>query len=268
MSGGLRIENLTAGYAGPPVLDGLALPEIPRGSTVALLGPNAAGKSTLLRSIAGLIPATGSALLSGKNLRALPADERQRHAGYLPQTLPLPSSLLAYELVLSTYHGGDPATRDARIQAVFQQLGLEDLAFRRVRELSSGKRQLVGLAQVLVREPELLLLDEPTSALDLHWQISVLQNVRESVLRRNAIALIAVHDLNLALRFCDTAVLLSHGKVLACGPSAEVITPPLLRQAYHIEARIECCSQGFPIVICDQPLPFPSHPPTHPDNRH
>ena len=114
---------------------------------------------------------------------------------------------------------------------------------------------MVGLAQVLVRAPRLLLLDEPTSALDLRWQLQVLQAVRQRVQQQGSVGLVAVHDLNLALRFCQRVLVLGGGTVLAQGDPAQVLTPALLRQAYGVQARVERCSQGHLLVLADAALP-------------
>lgn len=252
---GLRIENLSVSYRDRGVIENLTLPVLPRSSVVAVLGPNAAGKSTLLKALAGLQPSNGEIRLHGENLNRMDANLRQHRVGYLPQALPLASGLLAYELVLGAAHaaggGGGPgrAERESRVEAVIREFGLETLAFRRVSELSGGRRQLVGIAQVLVRRPQLLLLDEPTSALDLRWQLEVLARVAAYARSEHAIALVALHDLNLALRFCDWTVLLTDGRALACGPMNEAITPEALARAYGVPVRIERCSQGHPMVI-------------------
>ena len=142
----------------------------------------------------------------------------------------------------------------ADIARVFATLGLDALALRPLNELSGGQRQMIGLAQVLVRAPRLLLLDEPTSALDLRWQLQVLQAVRTLVSKGQTLAMIAVHDLNLALRFCDRIVVLGQGRVLASGRPADVLTPALLRTAYGVRARVERCALGHPIVLADEAI--------------
>jgi len=261
---GLRISGLNAGYGARRVLENIDMPPIAPGSLVAVLGANAAGKSTLLKAVAGLIPAQAQIRLHDRELSQLPAHERLRHIGYLPQVLPQPSSLLAYELILGSARATGLAHNEElekRIASVLCGLGLEELALRPVAELSGGKRQLVGLAQIFVRRPELLLLDEPTSALDLRWQMELLASLRRSTHEHETIALVALHDLNLALRHCDLALILAEGSLLACGPTAEVITPEILRRAWHIEARVERCSLGHPVLLIDHPLQTDTTPP-------
>lgn len=263
---GLALHELSTGYPGRAVIRALHLPLVPPGSLVGVLGANAAGKSTLLKAIAGLRPAHGRILLDGEDLNACTARERLRRVGYLPQALPQASSLVAYEAMLAALHAGRPELGSTRTQAlietVFASLGLSDIALRPLDELSGGQRQMVGLAQVIARESRLLLLDEPTSALDLRWQLQVLHAVRTLVDRQQAICLMALHDLNLALRFCDRVLVLGADAVLAAGLPAREIDAGLLRRAYGVEARIERCSHGYPVVLVDRAVdaaPFALH---------
>ena len=259
---GLELRQLSAGYARQPVIAGLNLEQVAPGSLVALVGPNAVGKSTLLKAIAGLRPVRGQVLLDGVDLSTLGQRERLRRVGYLPQALPQATSLVAYESLLSSLRASRPdwsaAAAEAAIAAVCTTLGLDALALRPLNQLSGGQRQMIGLAQVLVRAPRLLLLDEPTSALDLRWQLQVLQAVRALVDQGQTLAMIAVHDLNLALRFCDRIVVLGReqgaSRLLAAGRPAEVLTPALLARAYGVRARIEQCSAGHPLVLADEAL--------------
>lgn len=254
MMSGLTVQGLTVRYGRRWVLDGLDLAPIPPGQLVGLIGANGVGKSTLLKAVAGLVPAGGQIRLAGQDV------SQQRHAiGYLPQSLPQPSALLAYEMVSAALHAlhSDlpPATARHRIESVFDRLELRPLALRRLAELSGGQRQMVGLAQVIVRQPSLLLLDEPTSALDLRWQMRVLDTVRDEARQRGALALIALHDINLALRFCQSLIVLTPDGP-AQGPADQVLTPDLLRRAYGVDGRIERCSHGFAIVSIDRALPL------------
>jgi iron complex transport system ATP-binding protein len=109
----------------------------------------------------------------------------------------------------------------------------------------------VSLAQALARKPEVLLMDEPTSALDLHRQIEVLGFVSDLAQKTGMIVLIALHDLNHALRYCENTMVIARGEMVVSGSTEAVITPAMLRDIYRIDARIEPCSQGRPMVIVD-----------------
>lgn len=141
---------------------------------------------------------------------------------------------------------------DTLIERVFDALAIRMLALRPLSELSGGQRQMVGLAQAIARQPALLLLDEPTSALDLRWQLALIDTVRAVIAERQAVCLMAIHDINLALRFCDQVLLFGNGGLLAAGDPHDVITPDVLRTAYGVESRVERCSQGRPIVLSDR----------------
>lgn len=251
----LSVVNLSTGYAGRPILQGVNFGPIPPGCVVALVGPNAAGKSTLIKALAGLLPAQANVTLAGQTLGPWSERDRLRHVAYLPQALPQPTSLLAYEVWQSALRASRPewrpAHRQAAIESVVTEMGLAPLALRRMDQLSGGQRQMVALAQVIVRAPKLLLLDEPTSALDLRWQLLALQRIGALAERTGTICVVALHDLTLALRNCHHVLALADGRLQASGTPGDVLTPDLIRRLYGIEARIERCSRGTPMLIVD-----------------
>ena len=133
-------------------------------------------------------------------------------------------------------------------------LNITPLAFRNLGELSGGQRQLVSLAQVLIREPDVLLMDEPTSALDLHRQIEVLELVAQIAGDSGMVVLVALHDLNQAMRYCAQTIVIADGRLRGAGPTSEVITAAMLADIYAVCARIECCRYGRPQLIVDGAL--------------
>lgn len=242
----VRLVDLGACYGRRQALRGVTTPAFTGGEVVALIGPNGSGKSTLLKRMAGVLPGRGQVELRG----AGPDD-----IGYLPQDTWAASGLTVYESVLVSARRGAPWTVSdsvlAQVDAMLAMLGLTDLAFRTLDALSGGQRQLASIAQSLVRQPRLLLMDEPTSALDLHRQLEVLDILRTFAVTRGAVVFISVHDVNLALRFADTAVVMAGGELRACGPSASVIGAELMRSVFHVEARVEHCSKGQLHVLLD-----------------
>lgn len=244
----LRLESLGARYGRKLTLDGVTTPAFDGGEVVAVIGPNAAGKSTLFKRIAGILPGPGT-------LHAKGARKGAKGICYMPQDTSANAVLTIYESVLLARKQGTGWRVDdadlALIDETLDALGIADIAFRNIGELSGGQRQLTGLAQTLVREPEILLMDEPTSALDLSRQVEVLGLMRRLARTRGMVVLMALHDLNHALRFCDQTMVIANGRLIACGPSSEIITPTLLRDIYHVEARIESCSRGIGHVIVD-----------------
>jgi len=247
-----KLEQL--GYKNKPLFNQLSIPAIQPGQVVALIGANGIGKSSLLKAIAGLHKVTGHIQLNDNMLSDLATKTRLQYIGYVPQTLPQPTPLTPFEMLRNTMlHLQQVAITDIDdvITRVFTELEISDIAFKPLSQLSGGQRQMIAIANVLTRTPELLLLDEPTSALDLRWQIKVIEALVKQVKQTNCIAIIALHDINLALRTSDKIWVLGHDGFSQFGSANDVITPKLLAQVYGIQARIEYCSQGRPMVITD-----------------
>lgn len=247
----LVLKDVGASYGRTTVLSKVAIELLTPGTTTAVIGPNAAGKSTLFKRIAGLISGPGVVQLSD-------ATRGDRSICYMPQDTGSNAVLTVYEsLLLAAKQGGGWRVRDDElfeIDAILKALRIEDLAFRGLDALSGGQRQLVSLGQALVRKPEVLLMDEPTSALDLHRQIDVLEFVGAIASRTGMIVLIALHDLNHALRYCTNTIVIANGEMASSGVTTDVITSAMLRDIYRVEARIESCSRGRPMIIVDGAL--------------
>lgn len=246
----LALKDVGASYGRTTVLSKVGIDTLKSGSITAVIGPNAAGKSTLFKRIAGLISGPGLVQLSD-------TDRGERTICYMPQDSGANAVLTVYEsILLSAKQGGGWRVRDDElfeIDAILKALRIEDLAFRGLGELSGGQRQLVSLAQALIRKPEVLLMDEPTSALDLHRQIEVLSFVGDLARMTGIIVLIALHDLNHALRYCENTIVIANGEMAMSGPTSEVITPRMLGDVYKVSARIETCSKGQPFLLVDGP---------------
>ncbi|MBY8608421.1 ABC transporter ATP-binding protein [Burkholderia arboris] len=260
---GLTIGGLTVHYGRRNVLVSLSAGPLPRGCITALLGPNGSGKSTLLRTLAGLTrAASGSLALDGAAFVPGLRDARSHGVVYLPQALPAGVRLQVLESVVvarrATWHGFMPAARHAGAEddgtaalAVLARLGIEALALRTLDELSGGQRQLVGLAQALARDPQVLLLDEPLSALDLNHQHQVMAALRDITRERQLVTVVVLHDISAALRGCDRAMLLHRGRIVRFGMPEDVVTPVSLADVFGVAARIERCSRGQLQVLID-----------------
>ncbi|MEQ2027127.1 ABC transporter ATP-binding protein [Xenorhabdus szentirmaii] len=254
MNQGLKINQLTAGYPKHPVIENLDVNPLPRGKITVLLGPNGCGKSTLLRSLAGLNKASGELLLDGQDLMQMNFAQRAKNVVYLPQSLPAGVHLHVLESVIVAQRasGGIHNSESEReVMELLRHLGIEHLALSYLDQLSGGQKQLVGLAQSLIRRPTLLLLDEPLSALDLNYQYHVMDLVARETQRRNIITIVVVHDINIALRHADHILMLKKGHLISQGKPEEVITANSLAEVYGIKGRIERCSQGVAQVLID-----------------
>lgn len=253
----LEVKQLEVGYGKKTILEQVNIAPITTGQVVSLLGANGCGKSTLLKSLAGLLrPNAGQVLLNNTDLNQQNFEQRAQQVVYLPQSLPAAVHLRVFESVLVAANATLKATQSAAIYAddimtLLDRLGIAPLAMHFLDELSGGQKQLVGLAQALIRQPTLLLLDEPLSALDLNYQYHVMQLIKEQTQQQHMISVIVLHDLNVALQHSHECILLHKGQVLAQGQVDEVITPANLAMAYGVTTRVEPCSQQQLHVFID-----------------
>ncbi len=245
----LALEQVTARYGRRQILSDATTPEIHGGVLTALVGANAAGKSTLFRRIAGQLRGTGTVRLTGAG---------EHELRYMPQDTAMTAALTVYEsIILALKQGASGWRLSARelvlVDDVLHRFGVTHLAERQLPELSGGQRQAVSIAQTLVTRPKIVLMDEPTSALDLYRQYEVLEALRRYAEEAGAVMILALHDLNQVMRCCAMTMAVADGRVLETGATLEVLTPHLIRDLYGIESRIECCSRGCPMMIVDGP---------------
>lgn len=190
----------------------------------------------------------------------LPFARRAEKVVYLPQSLPAGVHLQVLESVIAAQRASGGRAHQANeevVMALLTRLGIAHLALQYLDNLSGGQKQLVGLAQSLIRQPALLLLDEPLSALDLNYQYHVMSLIGSETRRRNIITLMVVHDINISLRHGQYALMLRDGRLLADGAPERVITPASLASVYGVKGRIERCSQGLPQMLIDGLVSLP-----------
>ena len=228
---------------------------VPAGAVGALLGPNGAGKSTLLHLIAGVERAdAGAARLGDRDLAALRRRDRARVLALAEQEVQDAPGLRVAEVValgrtpyLGAFAGPGELDRTV-VRRSLEDLGLVELADREYATLSGGERQRVNLARALAQEPELLLLDEPTNHLDVHAQLTMLGLLRE-LADGGLTVLAALHDLSLAAGYADHVIVLASGRVQAAGAPADVLTPPLIREVWGVDAEVlEHPATGRPLI--------------------
>lgn len=220
------------------------------GECVAVLGRNGAGKTSLVRGLAGLLPTTGTVTLDGALFATLPPAERARRIGYAAQgSAAVPVQLTTFDLLLLSLNGGRagwrvPPDHLARVEAVLDLLGLTPLARRHPAEMSGGQRQMVALAAALVRRPRLLLLDEPTSALDLANQLALLDTVRAYTRREGIVTLMVLHDLNMATRFADAVLMMEAGRLVHAGQTRAALTPDRIAGIFGVRCSLIAVEGG------------------------
>jgi len=255
---GLAVSHLQVRASKATILDDVSF-SAPGGAITGLIGPNGAGKSTLIGAVVGLRPTErGEVTFKGRALLSLPPAERARLLAHVEQSATTTERLRVRDVVRlgripfqSTWQATPSAEDEAIVDGAMAELAIEPFARRLYHSLSGGEQQRVQLARALAQQPRLLLLDEPTSHLDIEAQLRVL-----GLLRRRAAAgctvLVALHDLNLAARFCDHLVVLKQGRVAAEGKPAEVLTAALLRDVYRVHATVSTLAESsHPHVIYD-----------------
>jgi iron complex transport system ATP-binding protein len=242
----LELQGVSVRYGTRHAVRAIDLTAAP-GEVLAVLGANGSGKSSLLRALSGIAAYSGVVRWDGE--RTAPPGT----IGYMPQENNARAALSAFEVVLLGRLRSlalRVATPDlAAASAALAELGLTELAGRRIAELSGGQRQLIFLAQVLAGDPRVLLLDEPTSSLDIAHQLQVLDLLSTATRRRHLTTVVVLHDLNAAARFADRVALLHDGTLAACGTPDAVLTAPTLRAAFGVEVAIVPGPDGRPIVV-------------------
>ncbi len=252
----LRAEAVRLGYDGRTVVDGLTL-DLPAGKVTAIVGPNASGKSTLLKGLARLLPLeAGRVLLAGNDVSTLPRRELARLLGVLPQSSIAPDGVRVAELVSrgrfphQGWFGRHSSTDDAVVAHALEATGTASLADRPVAELSGGQRQRVWVAMVLAQETDIVLLDEPTTFLDVAHQVDLLDLLTSLNEERGTTVVMVLHELNLAARYADHLVVMRDGGVVAEGPPSQVLTAEAVRDAFGLEARVVPDPvSGTPLVV-------------------
>lgn len=237
----MQIKNLCYHYKGcPEILKDVSF-EIQPGKFLAILGNNGVGKSTLLKCFNHILkPDSGEVLLDGVNLLSQSSREVAKQVAFVSQNIPS-TQMTVHDVVMlgrrPYMKWGFTETDHAIVHDAMDRLDLDAMRGRFLNQLSGGEKQKVMLARALAQQPKALLLDEPTSALDIQNQYQVLKMVRDICHKDNMIAVVVIHDLNLALRFCDRFLLMRDGQVYRYGDRS-VLDSEALKAAYGVDAKI------------------------------
>jgi iron complex transport system ATP-binding protein len=256
----LGVEQVSYAYSANPAqaplftLEATSFQARP-GEIVAILGPNASGKSTLLQIIAGaLLPLSGRVLLNGFVIHSLNPRNRAQRIAMVQQESQLLFPARAWEFVLQGRHAHGRSLRFESADDVLiaknalAQVGAADLSDRWMDQISGGEKQRVILARALAQQPLLLLLDEPTLHLDIAAQVGLLDALRRLAAENRYTVVIVTHELNLAAEYADQVVLMQRGRCLRVGPPASIYQRELLEQVFQTPLSVELASNGRPRV--------------------
>ncbi|MAC80448.1 MAG: Fe(3+)-dicitrate ABC transporter ATP-binding protein [Rhodobacteraceae bacterium] len=243
MADRLRAEAVTLRYETRVISQGLPL-SIPDGAFTAIVGPNACGKSTLLRALARLLPPeSGRVVLDGKAISDLPSREVARRLGLLPQSPSSPDGITVADLVARGRFPHQSLLRQwspedaAAVERAMAATGVADLAARPVQDLSGGQRQRVWIAMVLAQETPILLLDEPTTYLDIVHQVELLELLARLNSEGRTVVTV-LHELNLAFRFASHVIAMRDGGVVAEGAPGDIVTEDLMTAVFDLSALV------------------------------
>ena len=237
----MEIKHLSYHYKGyPQVLNDVSF-DIEPGKFLAILGNNGVGKSTLLKCFNHILkPDAGEVLLDGQNLLKMSGREVAKQVAFVSQSVPS-TQMTVHDVVMlgrrPYMKWGFTPEDHAIVHEAMDRLGLNAMRGRFLGQLSGGEKQKVMLARALGQQPKALLLDEPTSALDIQNQYQVLKIVRDICHKDNMVAVVVIHDLNLALRFCDRFLLLKDGKVYRHGDRS-ILDSTALKEVYGVDAKV------------------------------
>ena len=245
----LKAQNITVQYDDQIIIEDLSL-SIANKQITVIIGANACGKSTLLKSMARLLKTVGgTVLLDGKNIHQQNTKQVAKSLGMLPQSSAVPQGILVYDLVSrgrtphhNTFHRWNQQDENAVTEAL-KATDTLDLAEKSVDSLSGGQRQRVWIAMTLAQQTDIILLDEPTTFLDLPHQIDILKLIRQINTKQQNTIVVVLHDLNLACRYADFLIAMKDGQIIAQGKPKEIITEQNIDRIF-----------AMPVLIMDDPV--------------
>ncbi|MCU0861196.1 MAG: ABC transporter ATP-binding protein [Methanomassiliicoccales archaeon] len=241
----LRVQDIEFSYDAVPILRSIDF-EAGEGEIVAVLGPNGSGKTTLLRCMnRALSPSMGTVMVEERDLGSLTRKEIAKEMAVVPQNCVITFPFTALEVVMMGRNPSmDRFSREGKedleiVRQAMEATNVTGLAARTMNQLSGGERQRVIIARALAQKPKIMLLDEPTLHLDVNHQMDIMDLVKDLARREKLTVIMVSHDLNLAARYCDKAILLENGKVLSAGPVPEVLTQDNVLRVFKIRSVVQ-----------------------------
>ncbi|MCL2815294.1 MAG: ABC transporter ATP-binding protein [Oscillospiraceae bacterium] len=238
----LTLDNVCAGYNGTDVIQNISL-NLKESENLSIIGPNGCGKTTLLKTVANLLPFRGDVKIGGKSVKKMKHREISLKIAMLTQSSGIYFSYSVFETVMMGRYLhikdrllGLPSEEDkACVMRCLEAADLTGDKDKKITQLSGGQLQRVFLARTLAQDPEIILLDEPTNHLDLKYQIELIEYLKAWAKQKNRAVVGVLHDINLALRLSDNIMVMKNGEIKAKGKTREVITDGLLKNVYEID---------------------------------
>jgi iron complex transport system ATP-binding protein len=248
----LKLENVSFDFGDKNILREISF-EARAGTVTVVIGPNAVGKSTLLRCIMGILHPLGTIFFGEYPTSEFTRVEWANRTGYLPQERSAETLHSVFEAVLFGRMRPyalkiSPDDLNAT-STILKEMHLSDIATRQLQHLSGGQRKLVSIAQIFVREPQVLLLDEPTANLDLHNQLEIAELIRSHTRQRATATVLTLHDLNIAARFADQIVVLKEGRIYRSGTPREVFAAEIMEEIYDVHVELLHDSRARPVIV-------------------
>jgi iron complex transport system ATP-binding protein len=251
----LLVENITLRFRGTAILDDISF-KLHKGKILGLIGPNGAGKTSLIRTINGAVtPANGKIIFKKQDLTQLKPQDRAQLVTTVPQARNVPPGFTVEQIVQMgrtpylNWFGAVTPKDEEFVEKALQRTNILQLRDLMADEISGGEQQRVILARAIAQDTPLLLLDEPTTHLDIRYQMQFLELLFEHVKEKKTSVIIALHDLNQAVRFCDEVLLLSCGKVFASGKPHKVLSEKNLSTVYQYPINVHAGKKEIPAFI-------------------
>ncbi|HPE99431.1 MAG TPA: ABC transporter ATP-binding protein [Bacteroidales bacterium] len=246
----ISISNISFSYSKNQVLKNLSI-DIRQGEFIVLAGPNGSGKSTLIKCINGILqPQSGQIKISNANIRLYPKNKLAEKLAYVPQNKSVLPNLSVFDTIMlgrKPYINWRPSTKDLAITSqIIEQLQLESISMSSINELSGGQQQIVFIGRALAQQPDIILLDEPTAHLDIKHTVEIMKLLK-TLSAKGLTIIVALHDINTAIRFADRILMLRDGEVFASGGN-EIITEKNLEKLYDVKVRILQEENSFHVI--------------------